>query len=466
VPQTRATQGALAGTYQGSSGTASAWLTIDPFASATLFVKTSSTRGGRLLALGMDGSLQSSDGSLQGSIETSGSEYTLRITQLNGSGVSLQIPLTRTSRARWTFLVYMNAANNLQPYGVLNMNQMERVGSSADVNLVVQWKQAACSTCGTPEWIGTRRYLVGRDSEPSRVTSPVVEDLGRSVDMGDWRELRAFVVWAQQRYPADRYALVIWNHGAGWRPTRSGMRLFVPPRSVSIDDSTGNEIQTWELPQALGVTPRMDMVIFDASLMQMIEVAYEIRNISPLMVGSEESPPGEGYVYNTFLADLAINPSMTPAQFGQQIVVRTYESYGPSSNITQSMIDLGRMDVLAQRMDSLATTLMANIANSRDAMVAAREQAESYTYPDNKDLWDYCELLRTGSASGAVQAACAAVQAELGQAVLAERHGSLNGNSHGLAVYVPSPNAYLASYGNLAFARATAWDSWLQNQPL
>lgn len=465
VPQARATQDPLSGSYQGSSGDASAWITIDPFASATAFVRTSAVRGGRLLTLGADGSLRSADGTWAGAITPSRAGLMLSVTQLDGTPVSLQIPLTRTTRARWTFLVFMNAANNLQPYGLLNMNQMERVGSSADINLVVQWKQASCRTCGTPEWIGTRRYLVGRDNDPSRVTSPVVEDLGRGIDMGDWRELRAFVVWAQQRYPADRYALVIWNHGAGWRPTRAGLRQFVPPRAVSIDDSTGSEIKVWELPQALDVTPRMDMVIFDASLMQMVEVAYEIRNLSPLMVGSEESPPGEGYVYNTFLSDLAADPSMTPVQFGRQIVQRTYESYGPGSNITQSVVDLSRMDALAQRVDNLATTLLGNIANSRDAMVSARQNAESYTFPDNKDLWHYCELLRTGSPSPAVQSAAAAVQAELGQAVLFSRHGSLNPNSHGLAIYVPSPNAYLPSYGNTAFARATAWDTWLQNQP-
>src|SRR5690242_10589966 len=47
-----------------------------------------------------------------------------------------------TNRARWTVLVYINAANNLQPDSLLNVSQMAAVGSDANVNIVIQWKQA------------------------------------------------------------------------------------------------------------------------------------------------------------------------------------------------------------------------------------------------------------------------------------------------------------------------------------
>src|SRR5262249_28401020 len=151
---------------------------------------------------------------------------------------------------------------------------------------------------------------------------------------------------------------------------------------------------TWEIPQALNVTPQLDMLIFDASLMQMTEVAYEIRNSlkgqngeNGILVGSEESPPGEGYVYNTFLADLTANPGMTAAQLGTQIVNRTLDSYGSSGNNTQSCIDLSHMDDVATKLNAFATSLILHIGDSSTAMTNARNNADHYAYPENKDLW-------------------------------------------------------------------------------
>jgi hypothetical protein len=345
---------------------------------------------------------------------------------------------------------------------------MEKVGSTKDLIIVVQWKRANCGTCGNPEWTGTRRYFITKDTNDSQVTSQIVQNMGASIDMGDWRELRNYILWAQQQYPADHYALVIWNHGAGWRPTRAaGDRTpSVFPRSVSIDDSTNSEIQTWQLPQALTAGTRLDTVIFDASLMQMLEVAYEIRDATDVITGSEESPPGEGYVYDRFLTDLAGNPGMTARDLGTKIVQRTLEAYGHNNNLTQSALDTSRLANLASKLNSFATTLETNISGSRSAMVFARRNAENYAYPDNKDLWHYAQLIKENSPSTALQNAATDVQTAISSAVIAEDHGTINGNSHGVAIYVPAPIDYLSgSYALLALARATEWDRWLQDQP-
>lgn len=458
---------AFRGTFFGSSAAASALITVDAASHATLWATAGAITGGGFLDVASDGTLSSPDSLTAGQLVVTRQTTSLRLTKLDGASVNIDLPLTASTRAKWTFLVFLNAANNLQEFGPLNVNQMEKIGSTADVNIVVQWKQANCSSCGRPDWVGTRRYFITKDNDPSRVNSQLVQDLGANIDMGDWRELRNFIVWTQQHYPADRYALVIWNHGAGWRPTRleRDRRLTPFPRSVSIDDSTGNEIQTWQLPQALSVTPRMDMVIFDASLMQMAEVAFEIRESAQVVVGSEESPPGEGYVYDTFLADLIANPNMTPAQFGTQIVNRTLDAYGSNGNNTQSAIDLSKIHNVAEKVSAFASSLQAHISDSRQAMIDARNNARSYAFPDNKDLVDYADRIKSGTPAADLKAAADAVRQAVIAAVIAERHGNLSAGSHGLAIYVPSPFNYLSSYANLAFARATAWDEWLQNQP-
>src|ERR1700757_4673970 len=76
----------------------------------------------------------------------------------------------------WTFLLYLNGNNNLDSFGKLNINQMEAVGSSDAVNMVVQWASL--------ENGDVRRLLVQKDNDTNNVTSPVVQNMG-SVDMGD-----------------------------------------------------------------------------------------------------------------------------------------------------------------------------------------------------------------------------------------------------------------------------------------
>src|SRR4051812_16677829 len=39
----------------------------------------------------------------------------------------------------WTFLTFLNGNNNLDSFGALNINQMEQVGSTDQINIVVQW---------------------------------------------------------------------------------------------------------------------------------------------------------------------------------------------------------------------------------------------------------------------------------------------------------------------------------------
>ena len=123
-----------------------------------------------------------------------------------------------TSSASWTYMVYMGADNNLSSAGLVDLNEMESVGSNANVKIVLQ---AEFSDQYTPnldsshgyDW-GTLRFLVTNDNDTSDVNLAAGTSIGNQ-DMGDPATLSAFITWATTNYPADHYALVIWDHGAG-----------------------------------------------------------------------------------------------------------------------------------------------------------------------------------------------------------------------------------------------------------
>jgi hypothetical protein len=395
------------------------------------------------------------------------------LSSCGGGGGGTQPPATR---AKWTVLVYMNAANDLEPFATPNVNDMEVTGSTAEVNVVLEWQQARCAQCGSPDWVGTRRYRITKDNDTSTVHSQVVQDLGSSVDTGNWQELQSFLQWGQSHYPADHYAVVLWDHGSGWLNFR-GARIPKPatPRSVSFNYATGTEIRTWELPNALSVSPKMDMVVFDASLLQQMEVDYEIRNSTSFIVGSEESPPGRGYIYNTYLNDLVANPAMTPQQFGSQIVHRTIDQYAQFdtdpvdlADLTQSEIDTSKLQNLADKLNAFAVSLIAHKTDAAAVESAARTAAKNYGvaegYADYKDLWDYAGRIKNGGAPADLAQAATNVQTALSSAVLTEAHANAEAGSHGLTIDVPDPGQFVSSYVNLAFAKGTQWPAWLQSQ--
>ncbi|BCW96359.1 MAG: clostripain-related cysteine peptidase [Fimbriimonadales bacterium] len=388
-----------------------------------------------------------------------------------GGGRATPNPPGGRGSLKWTVMVFMNAANDLDDYSELNINQMEQIQTNSNVRVVVQWKRAA-RFAPSGSWTGTRRYLIQYDTDSQRVNSRLLEDMGQGVDMGSAETLREFVRWARTNYPADRYALVIWNHGSGWRS-----RAAFHGRAVSFDDELGTSIKIWELPTAVrpsSADPRMDVLLFDASLMQMLEVAYECREIARYIVGSEESPPGEGYPYHEILKPLMDNSDIAPAQWASaipRVFVSWYHQNFPFyRNITQSAVDAARLEAVASALDALAEGLVAKRSLYVNALARARQDAQNYsTYPEYRDLWRAAELIKQYTADAELSQRVNALHAALQQAVIANdrdtRTGSRVFHSYGLSIYYPDSGSYLGRYSNTALARATRWDDWLQVAP-
>src|SRR4051794_38091828 len=130
----------------------------------------------------------------------------------------------------WTFLIYLNGNNSLDEFGPLNLNQAETVGSTDQINIVVQW---ASESAGT-----VKRLLVKKDNDPKKVTSPIIQDMGK-VDMGDYNSLVEFVKWGVANFPAQHYFIDVWDHGSGWHSKRADTY-----RDISLDETTGHSITT------------------------------------------------------------------------------------------------------------------------------------------------------------------------------------------------------------------------------
>lgn len=381
------------------------------------------------------------------------------------AAASITVEGSAPGRSKWTVLVFLNAANDLYTFANLNVNQMERVAGNADVRFVVQWKQSRARFPGS-SFDGTRRYLLKSD-ETDSIASQLVQDLGAGVDMGRAQTLQDFVTWGKQFYPADRYVLVVWNHGSGWSPAVSGLQT----NAVSFDDETGNSIQTWQLKQALA-GHQLDIVAWDASLMQMAEVAYEVRDNARFVVGSEESPPGAGYPYHLVFDDFRDNPDGATSDLSRSFVKAMLE-HAPYAfeKVTQSVIDTSKLPALATALDQFAGELRTHQSDLGDLIKQVRSQAQAYSPNPTRwfrDLDDVCQRIRAGTTITSVRQAASAVRVALADAVVWEGHNANSPGSRGLSIDFSPGDVFRSTagfYAQMDLARQTLWDEFLSFAP-
>lgn len=368
---------------------------------------------------------------------------------------------------KWTILVYLNAASDLYPYSTLNVNQMEAAASNPDVRIIVQWKQSQLMYPSS-SFDGTRRYQIQPDDSTS-VVSPIIQNLGNHVDMGSEATLLEFINWAKTYYPAERYGLIMWSHGNGWRRKPNDEIT----RAVSYDDETGNAIQIWEFLGGLG-SNQMEFIAFDASLMQMMEVAYELRNNTKYVVGSEESPPGEGYPYTPIVAAFRDNPDNTTKNLTKAFVdAMVNEPTYTGRKITQSVVDTSKLGTLATKLDALAFTMISNAGTLSAAIQAARNNSQSYSQTSSppryyRDIVSLCENLEANTTNAAVDAASAEVRSALLSAVVWEGHNAQSPGSRGLSIDFTPGTVFLSSstdYARMLFGIDTQWDDFLAISP-
>jgi hypothetical protein len=407
--------------------------------------------------------------------------------------------------AKWTFMVYMAGDNNLSDAGDSDLAEMRKVGSTSDVNVVVEFDNAGRR--------GTKRYLIQRGGVNERV-----ESLGET-DSGDPQVLTDFIAWAGRNYPADRYALVLWNHGGGWAPSemdriarstaaagysereateRSSTPLgraffrttlqtiFELPssteRAICSDDGSGHSLDTIELGKVLDqatttLGKKIELLGMDACLMSNLEVAYQARPYVNYIVASEESEPNEGWPYEAVLGGLTAAADLPTPEFATHVVnayIQSYIAMGYPGAITQSAFDLAALDAVLAPLDRLASGLTSRLGKSRsriatrDLLWSAQRQAPKFWHNTLRDLYAFSDPLRSVAPTKTLKKAAldlwTALQPGAGRFVIAEAHrGAAVARCGGVSIYLPIPgNDISRYYGDLAFARDRGWEALLQ----
>ncbi len=363
----------------------------------------------------------------------------------------------------WTLAVFLNADNNLDEFGVADQEEMSQVGSNEYLNIV---------------------SLIDRERGPAQINYiekgniKKLKDMGE-LDMGDYKEFVKFVKFVKENYPAKHYAFSFWNHGSGWKDKTEAASVL---KGISYDDSSNNHISTNDLTVALNeankiLGKKIDVLCFDACLMQMVEVAYAVKDQVNYMVGSEETEPGKGAPYNDILKN--VKKGMNPRDFSINWVNAFGDSYNGGSQgkakSTQSALDMSKLPQFIDAINGFAKVGMA-----KDYSRFFRQMnvyTQKYAYPDNMDLLHFVELMTepTGLASlenlkkqyvdESLKTAIKKLQDSGKQFIIANRFTTQEAQeSKGIAIFFPTSYYCPWLYQDLAFAKETLWDDMIAAQ--
>lgn len=379
----------------------------------------------------------------------------LAVSGLNQSEANSTKP--KTQKKKWTLIVFLNGHNNLDYYGFQDINEMEKLGSDHNINVVVQWASLKNKK--------THRLYVQKDDDPSTVTSPVIETM-EPVDMGDYRNLIEFSKWAMDNYPAEHYFVDVWNHGNGW------LKYFqYSTRDISYDDLTGNHITTEQLGYSMRVLAQhlgrpVDVYGSDACLMAMLEVASEMKGAVKYFLGSQELEPAEGWPYDKFLESIKSNLYKNPDVILSKLTEEYKSSYETGGSqccskwITLSALDMKHLSQIESAFKELTLSIINLSAEDRSKVHAASGYAQFFYGGGYMDLMDFLNQIKSQKTS-INSTLIKNIELVMKDLVVSNSVGAEYTKSHGVSIWYPrsrsSLNAYAKRYSELNFNKNTNW---------
>ena len=191
-----------------------------------------------------------------------------------------------------------------------------------------------------------------------------------SVDelMSDPEVLKAFIDYSAEHFPAEKYDLILWDHGGG------------PCDGFAVDehDSDVEMMSFAELLDAFSdnaVTRdggRFDFVDFDACLMGNVELSLAFAPYMDYYIASPETEPGNGQDYSGWLNALGVSSEIDTYEIGKIIVddmIAYYEDEArDGEEATLSVIDMQKLreSGLREALDGLITVMNEEMRAGQD----------------------------------------------------------------------------------------------------
>lgn len=318
-----------------------------------------------------------------------------------------------------TVMVYL-CGTDLESEGGMATSDLEEMASASlndNVRVIVE-------TGGTSRW--QNDVIKSNTNQRFRVKQGGLQTLDKNLgkqSMVEPETLADFIQFCKSEYPADRYLLVLWDHGGG-SLTGYGYDELFPGDSMSLD----------EINAALkGGGVKFDAIGFDACLMATMETALVTEQYADYLIASEAVEPGTGWYYTNWLSSLSANPAISTLDLGKEII-DDYVKMSGSSQTTLSMVDLAELNgTVPSAFTAFASSTSELISNNEFSKVAdARSGSKDFSTSskiNQIDLIHFAQKLATPESTALVDA--------LNGCVKYNRNSTNISHANGVSIYFP-----------------------------
>ncbi len=169
-----------------------------------------------------------------------------------------------------------------------------------------------------------------------------------NASMGEEKTFADFVEWCLTKHPAERSALILWDHGGG------------ALGNVCYDENFGMDaLAPAELRSALEKhNAHFDVIGFDACLMATNETAALMKDFADLMLASEEIETAGGWDHKAFVEAFSSKKSVEEAcKATADAYIGKCKRYGGGDMTTLSVFDLKKYDDFSVAFENFARSL-------------------------------------------------------------------------------------------------------------
>ena len=282
-------------------------------------------------------------------------------------------------------------------------------------------------TGGTKKW---HNFISNEDNGIYKLESSGFKKLEsqKQYNLGDPDTLANFIKYAYDNYKADKYDLILYNHGGAID-------------GAIYDDISNDNLSLQDMVNALDKSPfnennKLDAVLFRTCLNGTIELANILSPYAKYLIGSEEVSWGSKYS-----SVLGFLNNVTAKDNGLDFGTKFIESYelqmkaiDPYNSVkhTYSVIDLSKIDKVNKELDNYISGL--DLSKNYNNIVKVRTEAYQYGQDspryDMIDLYDFVSKSSKYSKNDGKKLLSA-----LEEAIVYNYANETN--SHGLSIYFP-----------------------------
>ncbi len=332
--------------------------------------------------------------------------------------------ITGGGKDKVTLLIYMIGTDLESRSGAATKDLQEILNAdiSDNINIIIQ-------TGGCSKW---QNNIVSSETiqryKATRQGLEVIDDNVGDMPMVDENVLGDFIKFGAKSYPADRYMLVLWDHGGGSLTGYGYDEKYAQYGSMGLD-KLNNAFNKGGI--------KFDILGFDACLMATLETAIVAETTADYLIASEETEPGCGWYYTNFISELSKNTSIKSTDLGKKIIddfVSVTDKQAPGQQTTLSLIDLAEFKGTVPKAFGEFSGYMQNAIDNKqysdlaNARVNTKEFAKGHGL-NQIDLIGFADKFENKTASDFADA--------LTQCVKYTRSGGGITGAKGIAVYFP-----------------------------